>query len=264
MNQEPPWVGFACGSVSGLTAILIGHPLDTLKTRMQASQSASLLGTLRSTVQTGGIRSLYRGMVPPLIGTSALRSVQFGVYASSMDMVRRLASVDAHSPVPLWTNALCGGIAGTCRSIIETPLELAKVRRQTGGTWAVRSLYTGFTPNTLRAALLLGSFFTLVEASKPLRKDLPPLVNGFVTGSVCATVAWWICFPLDVVKSQIQAETSTPSSSKGPSLYHRMQHIYRLHGIRGFFRGIVAGSVRSMVGNGFAMAAYEATRRSIT
>jgi solute carrier family 25 carnitine/acylcarnitine transporter 20/29 len=51
------------------------------------------------------------------------------------------------TPIPL-TNGIeirviCGGMmAGTMRALIETPLEYAKIKRQTGETWLLKDTFT--------------------------------------------------------------------------------------------------------------------------
>jgi hypothetical protein len=63
------------------------------------------------------------------------------------------------TPIPL-TNGLevrviCGGmIAGTMRALIETPLEYAKIKRQTGDTWHFKDTFTVKTPFYLHENLL--------------------------------------------------------------------------------------------------------------
>ena len=51
------------GVLYGTTSVLVGHPLDTIKTKMQAQQGferTSMVGTLTKTLRTQGIIGLYR------------------------------------------------------------------------------------------------------------------------------------------------------------------------------------------------------------
>jgi solute carrier family 25 carnitine/acylcarnitine transporter 20/29 len=51
----------------------------------------------------------------------------------------------SHIPLSngLEVRVICGGlIAGTCRALIETPLEYAKIKRQTNGDWKLRDTFT--------------------------------------------------------------------------------------------------------------------------
>ena len=59
----------------------MAQPFDTLKTRMQAyDKGASLYTTFLSIYKSEGVRGLYRGGVPLIIGGALMRSSQFGVY----------------------------------------------------------------------------------------------------------------------------------------------------------------------------------------
>ena len=70
------------GALYGGTNTLVGHPFDTVKTKMQAQTgfSGGVLGTCRQIVATEGPLGFYHGCVPPLWGSAIYRSAQFAVY----------------------------------------------------------------------------------------------------------------------------------------------------------------------------------------
>ena len=54
---------FSVGVLYGTTSVAVGHPFDTIKTKMQAQRGFESEGMVRSfvkTVKTQGIRGLYR------------------------------------------------------------------------------------------------------------------------------------------------------------------------------------------------------------
>jgi len=53
-----------------------------------------------------------------------------------------------------------GIFGGTVRSCIECPFEYAKVKRQTGQKWEMRSLYKGMTNLWPRSTFMMTSYFT--------------------------------------------------------------------------------------------------------
>jgi hypothetical protein len=61
-----------------------------------------------------------------------------------------------------------GVVASTARTVIETPLELIKVRRQMGQTWKFNELYRGFNVTWIRTCGLMCTFFVLVRAASLL------------------------------------------------------------------------------------------------
>lgn len=62
--------GFMAGIVSGATKLVIGHPFDTLKIRMQTDGiskfNGSLITCFHSTIKKEGVRALYKGATPPV------------------------------------------------------------------------------------------------------------------------------------------------------------------------------------------------------
>jgi len=62
-------IGFGTGVLYGLTNVSVGHPFDTIKTKMQAQtgfENVGMMRTLRRIMNREGIRGLYRGCIPPL------------------------------------------------------------------------------------------------------------------------------------------------------------------------------------------------------
>jgi hypothetical protein len=175
--------GLFCGVVFGLTSPLIGHPLDSIKSKMQAQPDylhGSTFSNLSKILRNEGFLALYRGLLPPLLGSSIFRSVQFSAYGLAQGASRD--SPELTTPIPFaggmqWRVVTSGVFAASCRALIESPLEFIKVRRQTGQTWRVAptiaeslrnpfrevaSLYTGFSMTWARTAGLMTSFFMMV------------------------------------------------------------------------------------------------------
>lgn len=247
---------FVSGAVYGLTSIIVGHPLDTLKTKMQAQNqhlTSNSFQVLIRTIKADGLIGLYRGCIPPLLGASLLRSVQFGIFETSVDLLKRSKTLVDSQVLGIDSRIYLAGIcSGIARAVIECPLEVAKIRRQVGESWRFRGLFKGFGANLTRNVPLLTLFFAFVDLSK--RIDISAQWRPFITGSVCSTLAWTVVWPFDVIKSRIQAE----SGYKG-SIYHVFLLQYRTFGIRGFFRGYLPGATRSLIANGLSMVMYVRT-----
>ena len=90
-SSLPYLITFLAGASYGLTTVLIGQPLDTIKTRMQGLKNSpttvttqtrsatSAVQVFRELYGSEGLRGLYRGGLPLVIGGSVMRSAQFGV-----------------------------------------------------------------------------------------------------------------------------------------------------------------------------------------
>lgn len=128
-TEIPVWHRFVAGTASGVALVLVGHPLDTLKVKMQlASGSAppSLGTVLRSIVRTEGLRGFYRGFLPPLLFTGGINTVLWGLQFSFTDALAR--SERGGGPT---TRAMLAAVAsGLLVSVIVTPIEGIKTRMQ--------------------------------------------------------------------------------------------------------------------------------------
>jgi hypothetical protein len=224
------------GMAFGVISPLASQPFDTIKTKMQAEPRFANKGAMsvtREVMLTEGITGLYRGMVPILISTGLQKSALFAGYAGGRRMCEKSGISALTCPIPLTGGlspaVLVGSMASaTARTVVETPFELAKVRSQTGGSFRAKAgvfslaqvseLYTGAFATWARGALMLTSFFVLCDYSERAAPALmsAPMLGGFIKGGLCATVAWAVAWPVEVVKSKVQgagAEQCASSSA---------------------------------------------------
>ncbi|XP_062510099.1 uncharacterized protein LOC134186199 [Corticium candelabrum] len=260
-------IGLGVGCLYGTTSVAVGHPFDTIKTKMQAQagfEKTTMLQTLTRTLRTQGIKGLYRGCIPPLWGSGIFRSTQFAVFEAAYTfMDGTFVTKEIPNTGGLQIRVVLGGvIASSARAVIETPLELAKVRRQTGQTWSFNRLYQGFGVTWIRTVGLMTTYFILIDSIRRHYNDLfqRPLIGPFLVSGFAATFAWWVVWPFENMKSQVQADYG----EKMP-LWKRMQLTVREKG--GFFalyRGIGPGSVRSFIANGTSMIVMSWAQRKVS
>ncbi|XP_050023323.1 uncharacterized protein [Dermacentor andersoni] len=260
-------IGLGVGVLYGVTNVCVGHPFDTIKTKMQAQagfESCSMYQSFRKTLRTGGVVGLYRGCVPPLLGSGIYRSVQFAVFEAAYTY---LDNTVCTSQIPLTaglqTRVVIGGvIASTARAIIECPLEYAKISRQIGQTWTLRKVYTGFGVTWMRTVGLMTSYFIFLDSGRRNFNEYfqRPLLGPFLISGLAATAAWWIVWPLEYMKSQVQGHYG-----QNVSLLQRMKSIYRQKGgFTAMYRGLAPGSIRSFVANGTSMIVMSYAQRKVT
>jgi len=141
--------------------VLVGHPLDTIKVRLQtASSSASavagggsgggmgMVDCIRLTLREEGVRGFYKGMQSPLVGEGFFNAVQFLVYGAAK---RRLLERDEGFGVPPRASPpggaplllprrsdlsvseyfVAGALTGFASSFVECPIDLFKSQLQT-------------------------------------------------------------------------------------------------------------------------------------
>lgn len=82
-----------------------------------------------------GIRGLYRGSIPPIMGSIVYRSSQFAIVDIVQAKIEKYPSMKYKIPFTgdLEPRLIVGGLAAAqVRSILECPFEFAKIKRQTG------------------------------------------------------------------------------------------------------------------------------------
>ena len=112
----------------------------------------------------------------------------------------------------------------------------------------------GAVPTFFRTWAMLGTFFILIDYAVRVIPDVinAPLTGPFFKGGVCATAAWWVAWPFELVKSKVQAS----QGSSSPGTLTVMRGIVAEKGVLGLYRGIGPGSLRSLFANGCSMIVY--------
>ena len=128
------------GGLFGLTNTVVGHPLDTVKTKMIAQskhmgKQVGYLETLKSVYAREGFFALYKGAWSAGIGSVVFRSTGFSVF--ELFYTRWQNDDFMCQKIPLTGGlelrcAVSGWLSGSFRAILECPFEYAKVKRQTG------------------------------------------------------------------------------------------------------------------------------------
>ncbi|CAB9499873.1 25 member 48 [Seminavis robusta] len=284
--------GLMGGLAYGLTSPIVGHPFDTIKTKMQAEvayKNATILQTVKSTFQQQGIRGFYRGFIPPLVGSMVYRGAGFSAYSGAYSACSKVEFLTKDIPFTggLKPCVLVGALASSfARATIESPFDFVKLRYQIGQgvmqdagasndnnkpksqiaarsffstpVQSIRHLYHGYTVTLIRTIGLLGPFFVLIDYSVRYYPEVvnSPLVGPFVKGGICATLAWTFAFPFETAKSVIQADTSGRYKQMRGATWKVLRELYSEGGIRRVYRGFGPGASRSFVANGASMVVY--------
>ena len=282
-------LGLLGGMAFGLVSPTVGHPFDTVKTKMQVEAAYKELGFLQSVkniYKLEGISGFYRGFIPPLVGSVAYRGLLFSTYAGTYSVCSHYPLL--HDEIP-YTGGLRPSViiaaisASVARASIESPLDFIKLRYQigeqafsdgaSGKSSSVMSiarsfaaspvsfvghLYHGFTPTLFRTFGLVGSFFIMVDYSVRYIPDVvnAPLIGPFFKGGVCATTAWVFAFPFETTKSVIQSDMTGKYKQMRGATWKVMGQIFQERGIKGLYRGFGPGAGRSFVANGTSMVIY--------
>ncbi|KAI3977403.1 hypothetical protein MKX01_000316 [Papaver californicum] len=274
---------FVAGGFGGMAGVVSGYPLDTLKIRLQRpsfSNTATKSAFGVNIVSSEGPCALYKGMAAPLTSVSFQSAMVFQAYAILSQAFNK--SPNSNDPPSYRSVALGGFGTGALQSFLLSPVELVKIRlqlqsnkpktniRENQGPRSIiksilkkeglKGLYRGLTITVLRDAPGHGR-----EATPGCRKTgQETLKTMLVAGGLAGVVSWVACYPLDVVRSRLQAQTQT-RLDKFPPKYLGIVDCFcksvQEEGYSVLWRGLGAAIARAFVVNGAIFTAYEVSLR---
>ncbi|KAL4783365.1 mitochondrial carrier domain-containing protein [Aspergillus varians] len=282
---------FAAGGVGGVCAVVVGHPFDLVKVRMQTAAQGVYSGAIdvvKKTIAREGLaRGLYAGVSAPLVGVTPMFAVSFWGYDLGKTLVSSLSEVEVKNNTPQYTIgqiSAAGFFSAIPMTLITAPFERVKVLLQiqgqnppppgqkpkySGGVDVVRQLYKeGGIKSVFRGSAMTlardgpgsAAYFAAYEYIK--RSLTPKDANGNVTGDLslpavlaaggAAGIAMWIpVFPVDTIKSRLQ---SAPGK---PTIGGTIRTVYRNGGFKAFFPGFGPALARAVPANAATFAGVE-------
>jgi solute carrier family 25 carnitine/acylcarnitine transporter 20/29 len=270
---------FLAGWVGGAGIIAVGHPFDTIKTRLQAAPelyNKGALDCLKSTIKKEGPLTLYKGAIPLLTGIGPVFALYFAAYDSAERYIRKAKSIPAGKSLTMPQIMLCGGATGVVGSLILGPAELLKVRQQTafakgldGSTMAVFKTIAkegpmGFTKGLgatmyrdVPASMAWFGAYEMVKVAICKDPKKPAALESLFAGGCAGIANWLIALPMDTVKTQLQAATDGQKRSFGGVA----AAIYSKGGVSAFYRGFVPVILRAFPANAACFACKEAAMK---
>lgn len=139
---------------ASLVSTLAGYPLDSLKSRLQASRvPITVLSQAAQVWREEGVAGFYRGFWIPLVTISFVRAASFTIYNETKEALHeRNVLARARLVDVAGSGGLGGALAGALISFGSAPFELVKVRRQLEYSIAeAKGIHIVKPPNTWQA-----------------------------------------------------------------------------------------------------------------
>ncbi|KAF4622858.1 hypothetical protein D9613_002124 [Agrocybe pediades] len=277
---------FVAGGFGGVCAVLVGHPFDLTKTRLQTATPGTYTGAIdvvKKTLAKDGVTGLYRGMVPPLLGVTPIFAVSFWAYDTSKQLIFALTPSRTSESLSTAELATAGFLSAVPTTLITAPVERAKVLLQVQGQAGSQTKYTGvidvmkhlYKEGGLRS-IFRGTGATLARdgpgsaayfaAYEVTKKALTPAGSSpselnlsaiIVAGGTAGVAMWALAIPPDVLKSRIQ---SAPSGTYTGMLDCARQTIAR-DGVRALWKGFGPAMARAFPANAATFLGVEASRK---
>lgn len=273
----------AAGGIGGVCAVLTGHPFDLIKVRCQngmansttdaVSQILKNAKTLKGNFLLNSFKGFYKGVIPPLLGVTPIFAVSFWGY----DVGKKLVTYNQENANDLTMGqmATAGFISAIPTTLVTAPTERIKVVLQTSKNASfitaakqivkqggVGSLFKGSVATLARDGPGSALYFASYELTKSFLNNLNPakdsndvnIGNVCMAGGVAGMSMWIVVFPIDTIKTTLQASTGKQS------MISVTKDIYiKRGGIKGFFPGLGPALLRSFPANAATFLGVELT-----
>ena len=168
---------FIAGSITGISEVILGYPLDTIKVNLQnKSFDISKLH----------IKYLYSGCSYPLLTNSIIISLEFGVFNYFRNKDYSITS--------------SGMLAGTATSFVMAPVDRFKIKKQILSNNVYTNPYRGFQYVLAReipaTALYFNSYYYFKEKTSIM-----------TAGGITGVITWSVMYPVDVIKTRMQSDS---------------------------------------------------------
>lgn len=273
---------FLSGGFGGMCTVVVGHPFDTIKVRLQTQSPTSpaysgAWDCTRQTVAKEGPRALYKGMFAPLLASSPIFALSFMGFGIGKKIQQKTPD-EALGPARL---ALAGALSGLLTTVIMAPGERVKCLLQvqqastgpdkySGPKDVVRSLYRegglrsifrGSAATAARDVPASAAYFASYELIQralqgPDRSQLS-VGSTLFAGGLAGVFNWIVAIPMDVVKNRLQAAPEGTYTGAVDVLTKLLRH----EGVLALYKGCVPVLLRSFPANaacfmGFEVAMY--------
>lgn len=190
----PPPLRMLAGSLAGTTATTLTYPLDMVRARMAITgkdRYSTLRAVFRKTYREEGLKVMYRGYTPTVLGSAIYSGIGFGTYETLKKFHAEYNKGRTPTGLETWCMGACAGICGQCSSY---PLDIVRRRMQTAGVTGhsqeytsilktarlvfvhegvKKGLYKGLSMNWIKGPISNGVSFLVFETVHRLLRKMP-------------------------------------------------------------------------------------------
>lgn len=266
--------------VNGSNIVSYASCSRTLQSAVVRSRQrqTGLIHCIKNIVQTEGVRALFKGLGPNLIGVAPSRAVYFYAYAKSKQVLNTFVS--SETPVVHIISAACAGFSSaTCTNpiwFIKTRLQLDQKLGSNLTAWqcargiyrahGLRGFYKGLTASYYGLSETIIHLVIYEEIKIRLREmrenetddtdddvrtawNFVEYMGAAATSKTCATC---VAYPHEVARTRLREE-----GSRYHTFWQTITLVFREEGMRGLYRGLVIQLVRQIPNTAIMMSTYE-------
>ncbi|KAI5055932.1 hypothetical protein GOP47_0029453 [Adiantum capillus-veneris] len=289
------------GSIAGFTTVAVLHPLDVVRTRFQVYDGRdasvpkykSTINALLTIARSEGLKGLYAGFFPAVLGSSISWGMYFYFYNTAKSWNVRWTGKELGAGLHLISAAEAGALV----CLATNPFWLVKTRLQlqspghgvhkpyAGFTDAMQSivkdegwwaLYKGLGPSLLLVTHGSLQFMAYEEGRKlaiELRssrcsdgKDgdacLRPM-DFAILGGVSKVFATLATYPYQVIRARIQQRPNIDGRAKYSGIGRTFTEILKYEGVTGLYKGIVPNFLKNVPASSITFLVYETVLKAL-
>lgn len=266
----------ASSVISG-TSTLALHPLDTVKTMLQASSSGTILSVFKDAAKLGR-KGLYRGIIPATAGAASSQGFRVGVF----EAVKLGTKMLLPSIPDLQVQTIASGMGSFIGTAVRIPCEVLKQRLQAGqysGVWTattmvmkrdgVGGLFRGSAATLSREIpfYVIGMVAyeqfkkaALTYSREKRGKDLEPW-ETIALGALSGAFAAALTTPFDVLKTRLMTSTI---GSQSVTIRELASKIVREEGPGVLFKGALPRALWIAPVGAMNFAGYELAKNAMS
>ncbi|XP_012229109.1 congested-like trachea protein [Linepithema humile] len=272
---------FLSGGFGGVCCVVAGHPLDTIKVRLQTmpiprpNELPLYSGTwdcAKKTVTKEGLRGLYKGMAAPLSGVAPIFAISFFGYSVGKKLQQSVPDEKLTTLQLFYAGAFSGifttvimapGERIKCLLQIQHadakpkyngPVDCANQLYREGG---IRSIYKGTCATLLRDIPASGMYFLTYEYLKdrftPEGGKLS-LLATIAAGGFAGIANWLVGMPPDILKSRLQ---TSPEGTYKRGIREVFVKLIKNEGPLALYKGVVPVMLRAFPANAACFMGFE-------
>ncbi|XP_057369282.1 mitochondrial basic amino acids transporter-like [Daphnia carinata] len=299
------WTDFFAGCCGGIAGTFFGHPIDTIKVRQQTHLHGHL--TTRRCVQLAlkneGATGLFKGLSSPICTAALVNATFFGVYGGTVKLMLQVSEKPANSMPDYKIVTAAGMVAGTVQLLVCCPVDLVKIKLQTGSgagngplpktngslntspiaskpfkgpidclmtmykTHGIRAWYKGLVPMFWRDGPSYGLYMFLYELI--LREGKKYSTGGWGDGLLALIAGGitgtvtWVAV-LPIDVVKSRIQADCIVNPKYRGMLDCVRVSYKAEGLPVFFRGFLAIAFRAMIVNAATFFVYQSTLTHLT
>uniref|UniRef100_A0A671Q6A1 Solute carrier family 25 member 48 n=1 Tax=Sinocyclocheilus anshuiensis TaxID=1608454 RepID=A0A671Q6A1_9TELE len=117
--------------VTGASSVIVGHPLDTVKTRLHAGKGyRNTLHCVVTIYKKENVTGFFKGLFFPLASITLYNSVVFGFFSNTQRLISRYRYGDGRHPCSMLDLTVASMLTGLVSVGVGAPVDLVKIRLQ--------------------------------------------------------------------------------------------------------------------------------------